>query len=411
MILDQSAPPPLSLLLSVILRTMSAIDRAAARMSIVGASDNEWRAVRPFVWMLACSGVLCLALTYDKYIKVFPLLYAHFLVSYEFGLIKRGLIGEVASLFLSKVSYHHVVIIGMVAWLTTLGTYLAVFRKTFTFSLRTLPLLAIVLGSPFFFKNFMFSIGFFDIFGCLAALIALLLPVNVFLPLVLGTICGALLLVHHLHFLLYVPTIAFIVIVRALAIQRLTLPYLAAGLIAALAVTGLFLYLAFNGSVSVPMPVFIDALRARATAPDYITSSIARIWYTDIRYEIQQTMAMLPGNALRFPIYLALMFIHLPLIAYFRQMIRGLARPYDRIVVTVGLVVITLGYIPIFIVVYDYSRWVSNWVTCMILTMHAVRLLPSTDMAPFPIDPMRPRNRWFGWLVTIIPRVGIIKPF
>src|SRR5215475_8948541 len=104
---------------------------------------DEWLANRPFALMLACSGVICAVLFYDKHTKIFPLLYAHFLVSYEFGLIKRGLIGEIATLFLSKVSYHHVVIVGLVAWLTTLATYLVVFRRTFTLSARTIPLLAL----------------------------------------------------------------------------------------------------------------------------------------------------------------------------------------------------------------------------------------------------------------------------
>src|SRR5262245_1094811 len=386
--------------------------RPSLRAQLVELTErDEWRTVRPYALMIACSAAICVVLFYDKHAKIFPLLYAHFLVSYEFGLIKRGLIGEIATLFLSKVSYHHVVLVGLVAWLTTLATYLVVFRRTFTLSARTLPLLALILGSPFFFKNFMFSLGFFDIFGCLAALIALLLPINLALPVVMGAICCVLLLVHHLHLLLYVPTIAFIVIVRALATERLTRSFLTAGLIAAIAAAGLFLYLAFHGGVTVPMEVFIDALRARADVPELITPFLARVWYTDIRYEVQLTMDMLPSNALRFPVYLVLVLIHLPLISYFREMIRALLRNRDRTLVIAGLVAISLGHLAIFVVVFDYSRWVSNWATCMILTMHAVRLLPSSEIAPVPIDPKVPRNRWFGWIITMVPRVGIIKPF
>ena len=271
--------------------------------------------------MLACSVAICLVLFYQRLDKVFPLLYAHFLVSYEFGLIKRGLVGEIASLLLAKVSYHHVVFVGLTLWLITLATYLEAFRRTFTLSIRTFPLLAVILGSPFFFKNFMFSIGFFDILGCLAALVAILLPVTLLLPIVMGALCCILLLVHHLHFLLYVPTIAFIVIVRASAAGRLTLPFLTVASVVAITTAGLFLYLAFDGSVTVPMDVFIDALRARADAPQWITPLEARVWYTDIRYEIAVTMGMLPGHILRFPVYLAIVLIHLPLITYFRQMI------------------------------------------------------------------------------------------
>jgi hypothetical protein len=373
--------------------------------------EHEWRTARPFALMLACSVAICLVLLYQRLDKVFPLLYAHYLVSYEFSLIKRGLVGEISSLLLAKVSYHHVVFVGLTLWLITLATYLEVFRRTFTLSMRTFPLLAVILASPFFFKNFMFSIGYFDILGCLAALIAILLPVNLALPIVMGAIACVLLLVHHLHVLLYLPTIAFIVIARALAAGRLTLLFSAASSVAAITAAGLFLYLAFYGSVTVPMDVFIDALRARADAPEYIVPVVARVWFTDIRYEIAQTMAMLPSNALRFPVYLAIVLAHLPLITYFRQLIRALTNRRDRILVRAGLAAISISYLPIFVVVFDYSRWVSNWATCMILVMHAARLLPSSGMTPTPLDPRSPRNRLFGWIIALVPRVGIIKPF
>jgi hypothetical protein len=370
-----------------------------------------WRSARPFALMLVCSLAMCLVIFYQRYDKFFPLLYAHYLASYEFGLIKRGLVGEIASLFLAKVNYHHVLFVGLTFWLITLAAYLEVFRRAFTLSLRTFPLLAMILGSPFFFKNFMFSIGYFDILGCLAALIAILLPVNLALPIVMGAIACVLLLVHHIHFLLYLPTIAVIVITRALAAGRLTRRFSGVSSLAAIAATSLFVYLALYGSVTTPMDAFIDAMRARADAPEYIVPAVARVWFTDIHYEIAQTMAMLPSNALRFPVYLAVALIHLPLISYFREIIRSLKIRRDRIMVRAGLIAISMSYVPIFVVVFDYSRWVSNWATCMILVMHTARLLPTFGLAPTPIDPRLPRNRLFGWMIALVPRVGIIKPF
>src|SRR5262249_58787926 len=121
-------------------------------------------------------------------------------------------------------------------WLATLLTYLAVFRRTFGFSERTLPLLAFVLSSPFFFKNFMFSIGYFDVLGCLAAVIALLLPVNLALPLIMSAIACILLFIHHLHLLLYIPTIGLIVLLRMVAEPRINLrAALLAGVVVAVA--------------------------------------------------------------------------------------------------------------------------------------------------------------------------------
>jgi hypothetical protein len=375
---------------------------------------NKELAVRPFALMLACSAAIVAALLAVKIVASSPRIqYLHLLVTYDFGVIKRALVGALVSLFRPKVGLLDVYLIGLATWLSTLVTYLFVFRKTFGFSERTLPLLAIILGSPFFFKNFMFSIGYFDILGCFAALIALLLPVNLALPLAIGAIACVLLFVHHLHFLLYIPTLALIVIVRTVADGRVNLRLFAlTGAAVTLVIGGAFYYLAFHGSVPIPMDEFTAALKARAIDnPEFLTTKLVQIFYTDIAYEIGETMKGLPNNARRFPIYALLIYLHLPLIAYFRRLIVALPRRLDRLLVVAGVVGITIGYLIIGLVVFDYPRWVANWGVCMILTMHAVRSFPSPETDTVPIDPTIAKNRWFGWILTLIPRVGISKPF
>jgi hypothetical protein len=241
----------------------------------------------------------------------------------------------------------------------------------------------------------------------------LLLPVNLALPLIMGVIACILLFIHHLHLLLYIPTIGLIVLLRTLAEPRVGLRALAlAGVVAAIAIGSAFYVLAFHGSVTVPVDEFTAALRARAIdSPDLISGKLIQIFYTDIAYEFEETMKGLPDNALRFPVYPIVIFLHLPLISYFRRLILSLSRRVDRQLVVTGLVGVTLGYVIIGVVVFDYPRWVSNWAVCMILIMHAVRLLPSSLSDPVPIDPMLPKNRRFGWILALIPRVGISKPF
>jgi hypothetical protein len=381
--------------------------------SDAGSSDAR-HAVRPFVLMLICSAVIVIGLLVIKITTSFPgIQYTHLLVNYDFGVIKRALVGAVVSLFRPRVGLVDVYVIGLTTWLATLITYLAVFRRTFGFSERTFPLLAIILSSPCFFKNFMFSIGYFDVLGCLAALIALLLPVNLALPLIMGVVSCTLLFIHHLHLLLYIPTIGLIVLLRILADSRINLrAVLLVGMVATIAIGGAFYFLAFRGSVPVPVDEFTAALRARAiNSPEKIGGYLVQIFYTDIAHEIEETMKGLPNNALRFPIYLILIYLHLPLISYFRRLTRSLARHRDRLLVVAGLVGVTLGYVVIGIVVFDYPRWVSNWAVCMILIMHAVRSLPSTQSYPVPVDPALSKNRWFGWILAVIPRVGINKPF
>jgi hypothetical protein len=376
--------------------------------------DTTRSAVRPFVAMLVCSAVIVIGLLISKIFTSFSgIPYVHLLVNYDFGLIKRALVGAIVALVRPRVGLIDVYVVGLSVWLVTLVTYLLVFRRTFGLSERTLPLLAIILSSPCFFKNFMFSIGYFDVFGCLAALIALLLPVNLALPLIMGAIACVLLFIHHLHLLLYVPTIGLIVLLRAMAEGRVnlrTLVVIGAGVM--VAVGAVFYFLAFHGSVPVPVDQFTAALRARAIdSPQDIGGKLVEIFYTDIAHEIDETMKGLPSNALRFPVYALLIFLHLPLISYFRRLVRALSRPLDRRLVIAGLIGITLGYVIIGAIVFDYPRWVSNWVVCMILVMHAVRSLPSTQSDLVPVDPTLPKNRWFGLILALIPRVGINKPF
>jgi hypothetical protein len=372
------------------------------------------RATRPFVFMLVCSAVIVIGLLVIKILASFPgMQYVHLLVNYDFGVIKRALVGAIVSVFRPRVGLVDVYVVGMAAWLAALIAYLAVFRKTFGFSERTLPLLAIILSSPFFFKNFMFSIGYFDVLGCIAALVALLLPVNLVLPLIMGVVSCVLLFTHHLHLLLYVPTIGLIVLIRTLADSRIDLrAALLAGLVATIAIGGAFYFLAFHGSVTVPVDEFTAALRARAIdSPGFIGGKLVQIFYTDIAHELGQTMRDLPNNALRFPFYALLIFLHLPLISYFRRLTLALTRRQDRRLVVAGLLGVTIGYVIIGVFVFDYPRWVCNWAVCMILIMHAVRSLPSTLSDPVPIDPALSKNRRFGWILALIPRVGISKPF
>jgi hypothetical protein len=372
------------------------------------------RAARPFAYMLACSAVIVLGLLLIKIFASFPgLQYMHLLVNYDFGVIKRALVGAIVSVFRPKVGLIDVYAVGLTTWFATLIAYLYVFRRTFGFSERTLPLLAIILCSPFFFKNFMFSIGYFDVLGCLAVLIALLLPVNSALPLIMGAVACILLFVHHLHLLLYLPTLGLVVVMRAVASKELNWRlFWLAGASITIVIGAAFYYLAFHGNVPVPPGEFAAALKARALdSTDFLRPDVIRIFYTDIAYEIELTMATLPNNALRFPLYALLFVLHWPLIVYFRRLVLALSRRQDRVLVTSGLVGITLGYLVICLVVFDYPRWVSNWAVCMILVMHAARLLPSTESESVPIDPTVSRNHWLGWILTLIPRVGISKPF
>src|SRR6266705_5733002 len=80
--------------------------------------------------------------------------YVHLLVDYHFGFIKRALIGAVVSLFTAKVPVWLVFALAGAVWLLTLGLFVQLFRRTFGFEEKHLPLFVFMAGSPFFLKNF-----------------------------------------------------------------------------------------------------------------------------------------------------------------------------------------------------------------------------------------------------------------
>ena len=109
-------------------------------------------------------------------------------------------------------------------------------------------------------------------------------------------------------------------------------------------------------------------------------------------------------------VFALLIWLHAPLWRYFAGLIRALANETHRRIVISALVVVSAGYLVMFAIVFDYSRWVSNWAVCMILILHAVKTLPASPDTPLvPTDDTS--TTILGAIVTLIPRVGIVRPF
>jgi hypothetical protein len=338
--------------------------------------------------------------------------YIHLLVDYHFGFTKRALIGAIVSLFTSKVPVWLVFALGGAVWLITLALFIKLFRRTFGFDEKHLPLFVFTAGSPFFFKNFMHSLGHFDIYGCALAICLLLLPARSIVFVLLAAVFSAILiLIHHIHLLMYVPTIAVIVILRHYLICGANRRNLSVGAAAALAIGVLFTAAQFQGSIPVPEAEFVHYLQGRMADPSRTNLlSFSYIWYQPLAKEIHDTWARMPSNLLGVPVFALLIWLHAPLWKYFAELIRSLREDRHRYIVIAALAAVSLGYLVIFLIVFDYSRWISNWAVCMILILHAVKTLPAAQIVP-PISENDRKTTVFGWIVTLIPRVGIIRPF
>jgi hypothetical protein len=90
--------------------------------------------------------------------------------------------------------------------------------------------------------------------------------------------------------------------------------------------------------------------------------------------------------------------------------LRALAFPSHRRIVVAAIAMVSAAYLVMFAMVFDYSRWISNWVVCLFLILHAVKTLPASQIVP-PIPADDRKAMVFGWLVTLVPRVGIVRPF
>jgi hypothetical protein len=352
-------------------------------------------------------GVFLYKITREPYVP-----YIHLLVDYHFGFTKRALIGAIVSLFFAKIPVWLVFALAGAVWLVTLILFAELFRRTFGFDDRHTPLFVFMAGSPFFLKNFMHTLGHFDIYGCAFALGLLLFPARSVAFVLLAALASAVLvLIHHIHVLMYVPTITVIVVLRYYLVQGFSRQNVLIGMASVAGIGVLFLAAQFWGTMTVPEAEFVRYLRSRMADPSRTELlSFSYIWYQPLLKEIHDTWARMPSNLLGIPVFALLIWLHAPLWRYFAELIRSLSDPFHRRIVIAGIVAVSLAYLVIFAMVFDYSRWISNWAVCMFLILHAVKTLPAAHAVPLvPADDNK--TSVLGWIVTVIPRVGIIRPF
>ena len=90
----------------------------------------------------------------------------------------------------------------------------------------------------------------------------------------------------------------------------------------------------------------------------------------------------MPSNLLGVPVFALLIWLHAPLWKYFAGLIRALSDPLHRRIVIAAIVAVSAAYLVMFAIVFDYSRWISNWAVCMFLILHAVKTLPASREVP-----------------------------
>src|ERR1700736_2730946 len=247
--------------------------------------ENPWRLMLT-VNAAVLVGVFLHKITLPPFVP-----YIHLLVDYHFGFTKRALIGAVVSLFSREVPVWLVFALSGAVWLVTAGLFVTLFRRTFGLDQAHMPLFVFMAGSPFFLKNFMHTLGHFDIYGCAFAIGLSLVPARSVAFVLLATLASmVLILIHHIHLLMYVPTIAVIVVLRYYLVQGLTRQNIAAGLASCACVGLLFLSAQFWGTMAVPEAEFVRYLQGRMADPTKTSFvSFSYIWYQPLSREIHDT--------------------------------------------------------------------------------------------------------------------------
>ena len=366
---------------------------------------------RPWSWMVAVNIAVMAALVAYKFYDYPIIQYSFLLANYHFGFMKRALLGSVLALFEDKTRLSEVFWIHLAVWLFTMALFVVLFKRTFGFAGDRLQLFVFTFGSPFFFKNFFHTIGFFDIYGCLFAIVVLLIPVNRLFPLIVGIGGAVLVLIHHIHFLLYLPAVAVIAVIRYVCLRPFSRGDLIYCVLAALPACAAFLASTFIAA-PVPPEQLLAYMRARAADPLPIVN--ITIWYTTIAEELAKTAAAFHVNAPRLPVFAGLIAMHWPLIRFMRALHAAIPVAAHRNWVALGVAGITLGYVVIFVFVFDYARWFSNWAVCIMLLMHGMALLQRRDGVPVPAfapPNHRKLDETLAWILTAIPRVGLQIPF
>src|SRR6195256_3565148 len=225
---------------------------------ILRVRENPWRL------LLAVNGAVLIGVFLYKLTREPYVPYIHLLVDYHFGFTKRALIGAAVSLFPANVPVWLVFALSGAVWLITLGLFIRLFRRTFGFDDAHLPLFVFMAGSPFFLKNFMHTLGHFDIYGCALAICLLLVPARSIVFVLLAALASMILiLIHHIHLLMYVPTIAVIVVLRYYLIQGFDRRNVTVGVASTGCVGLLFFATQFLGTMAVPEAELVHHLQSR----------------------------------------------------------------------------------------------------------------------------------------------------
>jgi len=237
------------------------------------------RVGKPWRLMLAVNAAVPMGVFLSRSAREPYVPYIHLWFDYSFRFTKRALIGRGGiAVFPQKFRC------GWCSRCRVLSAdHIRLFVKLFrrTFWLRRCSHAAVRVHGrlAFFLKNFMHTLGHFDIYGCAFAICLLLLPARLDCFGTARSPCIVILiLIHHIHLLMYVPTIAVIVVLVTISCTALAGKNAIAGT-AAIACIACCSSPRNSGSLAYPKRVRPASCKPHGpTLPDHLLS-FSYIWY------------------------------------------------------------------------------------------------------------------------------------
>lgn len=342
--------------------------------------------------------------------------FAVFLFDYEFGFIRRGLLGTLAGLipyapdeYFVFSAFYWAVLLGL--YLVVLGNLrLALFQDTAESNEGRVWFSIAILFSPLFLKNLMFDFGRFDSAGYLAVFAFALARPAVQRVLIVA-LPPVLILCHEGQVLFSVPPMLAIFLIFAIRERNLlklrTLLPLALSVGVSL---GLSVYLLKNGIPSVSHDVIQDYVAGKSPK-----NTEDRTWllYDDLQANIE----MARGNR-RFkwrqleasPLHVLAFALHLPVTVLLWHFFKRDRDPGLRLSCAV-IFATSLAQCVLFFVGIDYARWIANiFISFVAMFLVLVRVHGLGDaVADHAI-----RNRHYFIALTFIflaiPKFGVVSP-
>src|SRR3569833_875291 len=116
----------------------------------------------------------------------------------------------------------------------------------------------------------------------------------------------------------------------------------------------------------IPEADFVAYLKTRMADPSRTDLlQFAYIWYQPLAKEVADTWGRLPHNILGVPVFALLIWLQMPLWRFNANLIGALASERHRRLVKTTQNNNKHTNVVMFAMVFDYSRWISNWAVCM----------------------------------------------